>query len=129
MVSLAFCTVLVFATFTDIYWRIIPNLFPAIILVLALPDFHLGGGLLALPFLVSAMIFPGKVGGGDIKLVAAIGVFLGYHTTLFALIVAIITLIVVYYGKIGFKNPEKLKEMSAPLAPFLSFGVAIAYYI
>lgn len=128
-VNALFLTLLLLATFSDIKWRIIPDFLPVMIAFMALPSFQIWGGLLALPFLVVPMMSPGKVGGGDIKLVAAIGVFLGYHTTLLALILAISTLILLYFASLGFKNPKKLNDLSAPLAPYLTFGVALTYLI
>lgn len=112
---------------TDLKHRIIPNLFPVLITVLALQNFHFWGVLLALPFLISAMIDPEKVGGGDIKLTAGIGVFLGWNQGLFALISALTAVIICYIGIMLWKQEEKFREMSAPLAPYLCFGVVFSY--
>ncbi len=84
---------------------------------------------MALPFLISAMFDPEKVGGGDIKLTASIGVFLGWNQGLLALIVALSAVIIYYIGIRLWKKEEKFAEMSAPLAPYLCFGVVISYLI
>lgn len=85
LVKLCFLLCLFGASFSDLKHRKIPNLFPILITLLALQNFHFWGALLALPFLITAMVDPEKVGGGDIKLTAGIGVFLGWNQGLVAL--------------------------------------------
>lgn len=79
---------------------------------------------MALPFFVCAMQNPDKVGGGDIKLTAAIGVFLGWNQALTAILLALFTTILLAI----LSNKKKLSEISVPFAPYLTFGVLLSYY-
>ena len=83
-----FVGVLVVATWKDMRTRRIPDACPAAITVLAVlsmlfvKDITLlqrvqGGFCISLPMLILALLFPGAFGGGDIKLMAAGGLFLG----------------------------------------------------
>lgn len=85
--------------------------------------------ILALPFLVSAMVDPEKVGGGDIKLVASIGIFLGYWQGITAVVFALISVLFVTLTCVTFGKQGKFCELSAPLAPYLTFGVVISYLV
>ncbi|MFI3255044.1 MAG: prepilin peptidase [Eubacteriales bacterium] len=115
------------ASYWDLKNRLIPNAFPLCIGAISLFNFHFSGIILALPFLISGMIDPEKVGGGDIKLVASIGVFLGYWQGLTAVVLALLSVLFVTLTCVTFGKRGKLAEMSAPLAPYLTFGVAISY--
>lgn len=127
LVKLCFLLCLFGASFSDLKHRKIPNLFPILIALLALQNFHFWGALLALPFLITAMVDPEKVGGGDIKLTAGIGVFLGWNQGLMALISALFVVILCFFTSSLWKKEERFSEMSAPLAPFLCFGVVFSY--
>ena len=68
------------ATYFDLKKREIPTFVYVGILLTALLDFHVVnffGILAALPFFIAACIYPNKMGGGDIKYVAATGMVLG----------------------------------------------------
>ncbi len=83
---------IVVAVYTDIRWRLIKNsiTLPAIVIGLllnilgsgwqgllhSLIGFWVGAGLMMIPFLF------GQMGGGDIKLMAALGTLLGGHSIL-----------------------------------------------
>lgn len=87
------------------------------------PLFSLSGMLLTgLPYFVAAVISKGKLGGGDIKLMAACGFVLGpVGGTLQSLIG--LTLVLFIAAGIGIKSGyQSAKQTSLPLAPFLSAG-------
>jgi leader peptidase (prepilin peptidase) / N-methyltransferase len=78
------------------------------------------GGVL---FYLIALISKGGMGGGDIKLIAMIGAFLGWHGTLFtifssALLGAVVGIMLMVLGKKGRKD-------KVPFGPFLSFGAIL----
>ncbi len=115
MTYLIFVGMLVFASIFDIKHREIPNTICILIAVLSLTNFHFLGFLAALPFFIAAYFEPEKMGGGDIKLTAAVGLFLGFFDTIFGVIIAL-TLSILFY----FLSKRKFKSL--PLAPFLTVG-------
>ncbi len=83
------------------------------------------GGVLGLSlFLVTALIRPGSLGGGDIKLATLIGLMVGFPEVLWALMVGIVAggitalLLVI--------SPRWELESQIPYAPFLCLGAVIA---
>ncbi len=73
------------------------------------------------------MVDPEKVGGGDIKLVASIGAYLGYWQGFSAVVIALMTVLMLSLMQSAIQKQGKFSEMSAPLAPYLTFGVGISY--
>jgi leader peptidase (prepilin peptidase) / N-methyltransferase len=74
-------------------------------------------------FYLIALISKGGMGGGDIKLIAMIGAFLGWHGSLFtifssALLGAVVGMTLMVLGKKGRKD-------KVPFGPFLSFGAIL----
>lgn len=110
-----FVLLLLIASYTDLKKREIPDGVSIAIGVLSLLNFHIFGILAALPFLIAAMIEPEKMGGGDIKLTAAVGLYLGFFQTMLGVVFGL-SLSLIFYVLSGRKN----KAM--PLAPFLSIG-------
>ena len=129
-----FSVILLAAAFIDIDHWIIPDLltYPGIVIGLMLSFWTLGflpalygtlafGGLM----LVIALVSNGGMGGGDIKIAAAIGAFTGIKgaavTLLMAsLLGAIFGLVVMAVNKTGRKTPIKF-------GPFLALSAYIAY--
>lgn len=128
--------ILIIISFIDLQHRIIPNFMVVIALVIgiifsfiaktSLIDTILGmiagGGILFLLALV-----PNAMGGGDIKLMFAIGGFLGLNRTLWALLLAfiissIISIILILLKIKGTKD-------YIPFGPFLSLGSFISILI
>jgi leader peptidase (prepilin peptidase)/N-methyltransferase len=127
--------ILISAGFIDIDHRIIPdrlNLFGLIIGVIflvipgsrsiksSLLGFLVGGGFL---FIV-ALISRGAMGGGDIKLFAIIGLFLGLEKTILALFLTFILGGIVGILLIALKI--KSRKDYIPFGPFISIGAFIA---
>ncbi len=109
---------LAIASYTDLKKREIPDGICIAIGVLSLLNFHIFGILAALPFFIAAMLEPNKMGGGDIKFTASVGLYLGFFQTLLGAVLGL-ALSLIFYVLSGRKN----KAM--PLAPFLSIGFVI----
>jgi leader peptidase (prepilin peptidase)/N-methyltransferase len=120
------------ASVTDLTKRIVPNwlcLGIAGISVIGFTPVKLLGILIALPFLLAA-VFLGGVGGGDIKLMAACGLVLGLPKGLLAAMAGLsLLLIYVVIYRIVCKVQRRGAKKAFPLAPFLSAGCLLAYFI
>ena len=134
--AIAMTVILIIISFIDLRHRIIPNFMVVIALVIgiifsfiaktSLIDTMLGmicgGGMLFLLALV-----PNAMGGGDIKLMFAVGTFLGLNRTLWALLLAFIISSIVSILLILFKI--KGTKDYIPFGPFLSLGSFISLLI
>ena len=125
-----FVALLLIAAINDMKTRTIPNFLCLVIAVISLLDFrtvNLLGLLIALPFLITAMII-GGMGGGDIKLMAACGLVLGLPSGIMATIIGLSTMLI--YAGI-YNTVQKLGKREGcktfPLAPFLGIGCIAAY--
>ena len=78
----------------------------------------------SLPLLVITLFAPGAFGGGDIKLMAAGGFFLGFRLTLLGFVVAVLAGAV--YGVWLLMKKKKAKNESFAFGPFLCGGMAVA---
>lgn len=129
---LFFC-LMIGASYIDIRKREIPPIIWSLVALISALDFrmaHLLGILAALPLLIIAVwIAPNRLGGGDIKLVAATGLVLGLQETNFALIVGFSLQILVSATVSILRKMKKkeVRELSLPLAPCLSLGFLIIY--
>ena len=136
--STIFLLLLVACAAADINAGIVPDLIVLLIAVLGIAKFfvtepltlpaalpHLTGAVcISVPMLVIALLVKGGFGGGDIKLMAAAGLYLGWKGALAGIAVGLfgaglygIYLLVI--KKAGLK--AKLH-----IAPFLSYGLGIA---
>ena len=113
------CYLLILAGAADIATHEIPDVFHLLIVMAGLIGFQpvpalLGFLLVPLPFLIAALK-TGKIGGGDVKLMAAsgfaLGVFGGFWMMFWGLFMALLWNASMWRGKSSF-----------PLAPFLAFG-------
>ncbi|MCX7748232.1 MAG: prepilin peptidase [Clostridia bacterium] len=126
--GLVFFEILLFTAYHDAMTKEIPNIVHLLILLTALISFHplssiIGFFVVPLPYLLTALLKDGGIGGGDIKLMGACGFMLGVWGGVFAGIAGL-TLAVTF-------NLVKCKKRqdSFPLAPYLSLGCVIAYLI
>lgn len=119
------CHMLILAGAADIATREIPDRFHLLIVLTGLIGFRpvsaLSGFLLVpLPFLIAALK-TGKIGGGDVKLMAAsgfaLGVFDGFRMMFWGLLTALLWHLIV--------DGEK---DSLPLVPFLAFGCFVSLF-
>lgn len=127
-----FLALLLLAAVIDVRTRRIPDRFNVFIALTALLKFQLGnlfGILAALPFLCAAMTC-GGMGGGDIKLMAACGLVLGFRYGFLAQVVGLSVMLFFYavYYVIQRGRGRRI-ETSLPLAPFLMAGCVISYSI
>ena len=97
----------------------------------------LGGLGPFLVFLLVAVIMPGAIGGGDIKLIGVIGIALGWQQMLMAVLVGAVLNLVYWLVKLvikAVKNGGKVSTvmltqalvMSSAFGPFLSAGFLTA---
>jgi prepilin signal peptidase PulO-like enzyme (type II secretory pathway) len=128
--------VLVLAALTDIRkklildWITLPSIVILLILRIFIGEesfwFYLIGGAVGFTLLLGiAYLSKGGMGGGDVKLYAAIGLALGPWLTLMSLVFAsllgaIIGSILILIGKVKRKEP-------IPFAPFIWMGTIISY--
>ena len=86
---------------------------------------HLSGALvLSVPMLIVALIVKGGFGGGDIKMMAAAGLFLGLDRTIIAGIIAFF--IAGIYGVYILLTKRKGAKGKVKLAPYLALGCAFS---
>ncbi len=127
-----FLALLLTVSVIDLRTRIIPDTLNVLIALTAFCVFepwNLLGVFVTLPFLLAA-VFCGGMGGGDIKLMAACGVVLGLPYGLFAEILGLFVMLGFYATYCCIQKIRKAEIMkSFPLAPFLSIGCTIAYFI
>lgn len=127
-----FIVLLAAACLWDIRKRIIPD---TLCLCVALTGFlvfepeKLFGVFTVVPFLLAALIW-GGMGGGDIKLMAAAGLVLGFHKSMAAMIIGLTALLICHavYAIIQ-KLRGRAVPKAYPLAPFLTIGCLTAYFI
>lgn len=131
-------TLLIIISFIDFDHQIIPDRLVLMIFILSmfrciyrcifLNDnllYYLGGIFAASGLLfILGLIIKDSVGGGDIKLMAASGVFLGFKLILLALFIGAIYA-AVYSAFIVIFKKANLKTV-IPFGPFLSLGIATA---
>lgn len=117
----------------DIKYRLIPDFISVLIIFSATLFIFVGnssfydailGMVLGGGFLFLLALIPGAIGGGDVKLMFAMGLFLGCNKTLIALFIAFIvaavfSLVLIFLGKKGRKE-------YIPFGPFLAVGSFIA---
>ena len=133
-------SLLIVASFIDYEHRIIPNgliiagfvvILPANLFGLnisfldGLYGFLAGAGVLGIIAFVSLLLLKKEgMGGGDIKLMAMAGLFLGWQLTLLSLMLAVYAAAFVILLLIAFKVLKRGDHI--PFGPFLSFGVIIS---
>ncbi|MGH4122559.1 MAG: prepilin peptidase [Clostridium sp.] len=128
-------SILIVISFIDIEHQIIPNKLIVFTLVMgtlfsfidnisfmnSILGMLLGGGLL----LILALV-PGSLGGGDIKLMFVLGIFLGAKGVLFALFLAFFIAAIISVLLLLFKIKKRKDHI--PFAPFLALGSFIAFH-
>ncbi|HBH3700937.1 TPA: prepilin peptidase [Clostridioides difficile] len=128
--GLLYFQVLIYTSYIDYKVYLIPNKIHIIIIFISIIDINLlssikGLFLFPLPYYLIAFIF-GGIGGGDIKLLASSGFLIGYkgYYTLLPFFISFILEIVINYNKL-----RNCKNLKIALAPYLSVGCFLAYFI
>ena len=132
--AVLFFSLLGIAAYTDIKKREIPDILCVAMVLISLLNFKavLALGILAaLPFFIAAMISPSGIGGGDIKLTAAVGLVLGFWQTMLGVTIGLAAVVVIHGIRVLlFRKKNKEAEPKAyPLAPFLMFGFMCVYFL
>lgn len=109
----------------DIKTREIPDWISVFIALFAVINFrpeNLWGLVVAAIFFVTALV-TGKIGGGDVKLIAALSVVCGLWGSFALLLFAQIFMLVFYAGNYFFcKLNGKTADKSLPFVPFIFIG-------
>jgi len=119
---------------TDIKKREIPTAIWSSIALISLIDLkaaHLFGILATLPLLFAAMASPSGIGGGDIKLVAAVGLVIGFWKALIGMAIGL-SIVIIFHGavKLIYRSSSNEHGRKAyPLAPFLALGYVCVYFL
>ena len=133
----AVLSVLMVVTLIDWDTQIIPNRFSVLLLVCALasvaavPEISIVSRLIgclvvSVPMLVIAIVIPGGFGGGDIKLMFAVGALLGWKLTLCAMFFGTLTGGIYAVGLLVRKKAGRRDRFA--FGPFLCAGTAIAIF-
>lgn len=87
------------------------------------------GGIfvVSIPMFFVAWLFPGGFGGGDIKLMAAAGVFLGWERTLLAGVIAILA--GGLYSVFLLVGKKVDRKTCFAFGPFLCLGLLVAFLV
>lgn len=137
--GLALVTMLVPLTFIDLEHQVLPNVILAPFAVLALvlgltfdpsyvPEQLVAGAAALAFFLVPALLRPGGMGMGDVKLAGVLGLYLGRAVApaiLFALMVGVLVGVVVIQ-RLGRERGRKTK---VPFGPSLAAGAVAALLV
>jgi len=130
-----FCAALVTISATDLERRVIPNrvVIPTALVILAAntlvhPSVEwiaagVGAGLF---FLIAALVYPGGMGMGDVKLAFMLGVMLG-RTVPVALLSGMIFALVPSAVLIA-RHGKAARKMAIPFGPFLALGGVLALF-
>ena len=137
LVAYAFLSVLALIALTDLDTMQIPNAFVLAAGVVSLaaipffpslhiPDRLLGICVVSVPMILINLLVPGGFGGGDCKLAAVCGLFLGWRIKLWGTAFAIFAagcycVVMLAAGKIH-------RRSRIPFGPFLCLGAAVAVF-
>ena len=136
--SAIFLVLLVACASADINAGIVPDLLVILIAVLAVVKFFvtepfsintavpylIGAVCVSVPMLILALIIKGAFGGGDIKLMAAAGLYLGWKYTVAGVAVGLFA--AGLYGIYLLIRKKAGPKSKLRLAPFLAYGLGAA---
>ena len=119
-------------SFLDIKFREIPNWISVAVIFSAILNFNsknLWGLIVAVIFFFVAL-FTGKIGGGDVKLIAALSVVCGLWSSFALLLFAQISMLIFYgVSVIVQKLRGRTASKSLPFVPFITFGYVLTTFI
>jgi len=115
-------------TFLDIKTREIPNWISVIVTMTAIINFRLENlwGLIVAVIFFSVALATGKIGGGDVKLIAALSIVCGLWGSFALLLFAQTSMLIYYAGYCIFcKINGKTAGKALPFVPFITFGYVL----
>ena len=138
VLGLLLVTALVPITLIDLDRRLIPNVItgPAALAALVaiavvdtdfLPDALIAGAAAGGFFLVAALLKPGGMGMGDVKLAGMLGVYLG-RAVAPAVLIALVTGVFVGAAVIACRGAAEGRRTKVPFGPFLALGGLVAFF-
>jgi leader peptidase (prepilin peptidase)/N-methyltransferase len=138
VLGLLLVTALVPITLIDLDRRLIPNVItgPAALAALVaiaaldadfLPDALIAGAAAGGFFLVAALLKPGGMGMGDVKLAGMLGVYLG-RAVAPAVLIALVTGVFVGATVIARRGAAEGRRTKVPFGPFLALGGIVAFF-
>lgn len=86
----------------------------------------IGMACISIPLLIITLIVPGAFGGGDIKMMAAVGILLGWKGTVMAFLIGL--LLGGCYGAYVLATKKLGRKEHFAFGPFLAIGIAISLY-
>ena len=86
-----------------------------------------GGGFLLLAYMGQLIFKKESMGGGDIKMAAMLGAFLGWQKLLLVFFLASLVAVLTFFV-IRLLKPKSLADRLIPFGPFLVFAALVAYY-
>jgi leader peptidase (prepilin peptidase)/N-methyltransferase len=136
--AFAWLAVLTVIGFIDFDTMEIPNGLVAALLVIGLVDVCLnarplclerllGVVVVSVPMLLLALAVPGAFGGGDIKMMAATGLMLGWKLNLLATFLAIVG--GGFYGIFLLASKKADRKSHFAFGPFLCIGLAVSLFV
>ena len=131
--AILFTALLTYATIMDCKKREISDALCLGIFLLSFFDFYIGNllglGIALILWLTAVYIAPDKLGGGDIKLCAAVSIVIGFTATTYGIIIGFGIVSLVWLAMMFCKTKQEVEKYSLPLAPFLGLGFLITYFI
>ena len=124
----AISAVLGIGSFLDIKTREIPNRISVIIAMTAVINFRSENlwGLIVAVIFFSVALATGKIGGGDVKLIAALSVVCGLWGSFALLLFAQISMLIFYAGNYIFRKINGgTASKSLPFVPFIFIGYLV----
>lgn len=121
----AITALLAFASVKDIKTREIPDWVSGAVALTAFLNFDVRSlwGLIIAAIFFGTALFTGKIGGGDVKLVAALSVVCGLWGSLALLFFAQTSMLIFYAGNYFFRRLSgKTASKYLPFAPFIFMG-------
>ncbi len=135
LLAVFFSAVLVAISAADLEHRIVPNVIvlPAAVITLAAQTaLHLSFEWTIAAFaasgflLLTALLYPGGMGAGDVKLAFLLGAMLG-RTVVVALAAGMVSALVPSIW-LFIRHGSKARKMKIPFAPFLALGAVLALF-